>query len=57
MLGFTAVRWLSLVAVSGGYSLVVMRGLLIVVASLVWGHGLYVGHRCVGFSSYGTWAQ
>ena len=33
--------WLSLVAASRGYSLVVVRGLLIVVASLVVEHRLY----------------
>ena len=37
---FVAVHGLSLVAVSGGYSLVVVHGLLIVVASLVVGHRL-----------------
>ena len=38
---FVAVRGLSLVAASGGYS-VVVRGLLIAVASLVMEHGLWV---------------
>ena len=44
MLGLVAARGLSLVAV---------RGLLIVVASLVAEHG----SRHTGFSSCGTWAQ
>ena len=35
---FIAARRLSLVAVSGGYSLVALRGLLIVVASLIAQH-------------------
>ena len=49
---FIAARGLSLVAVSGGYSVAVHR-LLIAVAS-------YCGARalgCAGFSSCGTWAQ
>ena len=37
---FVAVRRLSLVAVSGGYSFIAVRGLLIAVASLVVEHGL-----------------
>ena len=37
---FIAVCRLSLVAVSGGYSLVAMQGLLIAVAALAAGHGL-----------------
>ena len=37
---FLAAHWLSLVARSGGYSLVVVRRLLIVVASLVTKHRL-----------------
>ena len=45
---------LSLVAVSGGYSLVVVDGLLTAVASLVAEHGL---SRCVGFRSCGAWAH
>lgn len=40
MPGFVAVRGPSLVAVSGGYSLVAACGLLSVVASLVAGHAL-----------------
>ena len=43
----------SLVAVSRGCSLVVVRGLFIAVASLV-EHG---AHGCMGFSSSGTWVQ
>ena len=39
---FTVVCGLSLVAGSKGYSLVVLLGLLIVVASLVAEHGLWV---------------
>ena len=39
---FVAVRGLSLVAASRGYSFVVVRGVLIVVASLVAEYGLYV---------------
>ena len=38
--GSLLVRGLSLVAASGGYSLTVVRGLLIAVASLVAEHGL-----------------
>ena len=45
------VRGLPLAAVIGGYSLLVVCGLLIVVASLVAEHGL-LGHT--GFSSYGA---
>ena len=37
---FVALQSLFLVAASGGYSLVVVRGLLIVVVSLVAEHGL-----------------
>ena len=37
---FVAVRGLSLVAVSGGYFFIAVRGLLIAVASLVEEHGL-----------------
>ena len=37
---FTAVGRLSLAAESGGYSLIVVQGLLIAVASLVAEHGL-----------------
>ena len=48
---FVAARGLSLVAESGSYSLLVMRGLLIVVASVV------VEHGRVGFSRCGTRAQ
>ena len=51
-IGSSLLRGLSLVVASGGYS-VVVRGLLIVVASLVAEHG----PRRAGFSSYGTWAQ
>ena len=40
MLGLVAVRRLSLVAVSRAYSSLAVRGLLIVVASLVAAHGL-----------------
>ena len=36
---FVAVHWFSLVATSGDYSLVVMHGLLVAVASLVVEHG------------------
>ena len=45
-----AVSKLSLVSVSGSYSLVVMYRLLIAIASLV------VEHGCAGFSSCGTQA-
>ena len=45
---------LSLVPASGGYSLAVVRGLLIAVASLVVEHGAL---GCTGFSSSGTWVQ
>ena len=38
---FVAALGLSLVVVTGGYSLVTACGLLIAVASLVAGHGLY----------------
>ena len=41
------------VAASGGYSLVGVRGLLTVVASLV----AERGSKCAGFSSCGVWAQ
>ena len=37
---FVAVRGLSVVVVSGGYSFVAVRGLLMAVASLVAEHGL-----------------
>ena len=40
VLGLPCSVGFSLVVVSGGYSLVVVHGLLIVVASLVAGHGL-----------------
>ena len=36
-----------------GSLFVVVHGLLIAVASLLWS----TGYRCVGFSSCGTWAQ
>ena len=45
--------WLSLVAASRGYSLVVVRGLLIVVASLVAEHELYQGQVGVVVSARG----
>ena len=51
VLVFTAVHWLSLVAVSRGYSLVVMRGLLIAVASLFCRARAL---RCAGFSNCGV---
>ena len=44
---FVAVHWLSLVEESGGYSLIVVRGLLIVVASRV------AGQRLSSCSSWG----
>ena len=53
--GSLLLRRLSLVAVSGGYSLVVVHQLLIVVASLVCFRARALGN--VGFSSCGTWAQ
>ena len=40
MLGFVAVCWISVVAVSRGYSLVEVLGLLMAVASLLAEHGL-----------------
>ena len=49
---------LSLVAVSGGYSLVAGSGLLIAVTSLVhrlWGKRALVVATC-GLSSYGPWS-
>ena len=49
---FVAVKGLSLVVVSRGYSLVAMLGFLIVVASLVVERGLW----SVGFSNCGTQA-
>ena len=50
---FGAVRRLSLVAASGGYSLLWCAGF-----SLRWLLLLHsTGSRCTGFSSCGTWAQ
>ena len=50
---FVAVRGLSLVAVSGGYSSLWCTGF-----SLQWLLLLRsMGSRCMGFSSCGTWAQ
>ena len=49
---FAAVCGLSLVAVSGGYSLVLVYRLLIVVASLV----ASMDSRNTGFSSCSSWA-
>ena len=55
-----AARRLSLVALSGGYSLVELCGLLIAVASLVAQHGLEGQQASVaaaqGLSSCGMWA-
>ena len=52
---FTASLRLSLVVErNGGYSLVVVRGLLIALASLVSQHGLSL---CMDFSSCGSWAE
>ena len=47
---FVAVSKLSLISVSGSYSLVATHRLLVTIASLV------VEHGCAGFSSCGTWA-
>ena len=49
---FTAVHWLSLVAVSGGHSLIAVPGLLIAVTSYcrAWALGPW------DFGSCGTWA-
>ena len=44
---FVAARGLSLVAASGGYSLAVVHGLLISMASLVTEHGLWVAQASV----------
>ena len=52
---FPATRGLSLAVASGGYSRVVARGLLLVIASLVAEHLLYWALKH-GLSSYGTWA-
>ena len=49
---FVAVCGLSLVAASGGLLFIVVRGLLIAVASLLWS----TGSRHAGFSSCGSWA-
>ena len=53
MLSFCCCAGFSLVVASRGYTLVVVRGLLIVVASLVAEHGA-LGHA--GFSGCGSWA-
>ena len=50
---FVAVRGLSLVAVSGGYSLLRYVGFSLQWLLLLWS----MGSRCVGFSSCGTQAQ
>ena len=52
-LGLCCCIGFSLVMASGGYYPVVVRGLLIAVASLLWS----MGSRYRGFSSCGTWAQ
>ena len=49
---FIAAHGLSLVAVSEGYSLVAVQGLLVVVASLVWS----MGSRAHGCHSCNSWA-
>ena len=49
---FIAAHGLSLVAVSEGYSLVAVQGLLVVVASLGWS----VGSRAHGFHGCNSWA-
>ena len=51
--GFSLLCGLSLVAVSEGYSLVLMGRCLIVWLLLLWS----TGSRCSGFSSCGTWAK
>ena len=51
VLGLRCCTGFSLLAASGGYSLVAMRSLLIAVASLV---AEVLG--CLGFSSCGSWA-
>ena len=50
---FVAVRGLSLVAASGGYSSLQCTGFSLRWLLLLWS----TGSRCAGFSSCGTWAQ
>ena len=50
---FVAARRLSLVAVSGGYSVLWCTGFSLLWLLLLWS----MGSRCAGFSSCGTWAQ
>ena len=54
LLGLHCYMGFSLVAVTGGYSLVVVHGLLIEVAFLV-KHGLYGAVWYAGFSSCSSW--
>ena len=53
MLGLPCLQRLSLVAVSGGYSLLRCMGFSLWQLLLLW----TMGSRYVGFSSCGTWAQ
>ena len=52
---FIAARRLSLAVASGGYSLVVVRGILLVIASLAAEHLLYWALKH-GLNSCDTWA-
>ena len=52
VLGLHCCRGFSLVVLSRGYSLVVVNGLLVEAASLVWS----TGSRFTGFSSCSSWA-